>query len=145
MRFKNGSNKKSSVTKSQALSVPAIEVRANPTRENCRHCSVKLLCQPYWQSLPTLDPDGHLSCTQVTLLVARGERAWFASVTSSSMLPMNERVVIRNYEGGKAFGSELKPGLSIRLTDGLLSSSKVSDTPVINLSLMSEALFVVPS
>lgn len=121
------------------------DVPANPSRENCRHCPVKLLCQPYWQSLPTLGPDGPLSCSQVTLLESRGERAWLAAVNSSSLLPVNEKVVIRNYEGGKAFWSELKPGLSIRLTDGLLSSSEVSDTPVINLSLMSEALFVVPS
>jgi len=121
------------------------DVPANPSRENCRHCPVKLLCQPYWQSLPTLGSDGPLSCSQVTLLESRGERAWLAAVNSSSLLPVNEKVVIRNYEGGKAFWSELKPGLSIRLTDGLLSSSEVSDTPVINLSLMSEALFVVPS
>jgi PD-(D/E)XK nuclease superfamily len=120
------------------------DVPANPSRENCRHCPVKLLCQPYWQSLPTLGSDGPLSCSQVTLLESRGERAWLAAVNSSSLLPVNEKVVIRNYEGGKAFWSELKPGLSIRLTDGLLSSSEVSDTPVINLSLMSEALFVLP-
>jgi PD-(D/E)XK nuclease superfamily len=121
------------------------DVPANPSRENCRHCSVKLLCQPYWQSLPTLGSDGHLSCSQVTLLETRGERAWLAAVTSSSLLPMNEKIVIRNYDGGKAFWSELKPGLSIRFTDGLLSSSEESETPVINLSMMSEALFVVPS
>lgn len=120
------------------------DVPANPSRDNCRHCSVKLLCQPYWQSLPTLGSDGPLSCSQVTLLETRGERAWLAAVTSSSLLPTNEKVMIRNYEGGKAFWSELKPGLSIRLTDGLLSSAEESDTPVINLSMMSEALFILP-
>ena len=79
------------------------DVPANPSRENCRHCPVKLLCQPYWQSLPTLGSDGPFSCSQVTLLESRGERAWLAAVNSSSLLPVNEKVVIRNYEGGKAF------------------------------------------
>jgi PD-(D/E)XK nuclease superfamily len=120
-------------------------VRANPSRENCRHCSVKLLCEPYWQSLSAVGLDGHFSSIQVTLLEMRGERAWLATVTSSASLPANEKVVVRDYEGGKPFWSELKPGLSIRLTDGLLSSTEASDTPVINLSMMSEALFVVPS
>jgi hypothetical protein len=36
----------------------------------------------------------------------------------------------------------MRPGLSVRLTDGVLSSFDESDTPVINLSMMSEAVFL---
>ena len=50
--------------------------------------------------------------------------------------------VIRNYEGGKAFCEEMKPGLSVRLTDGVLSSIDGAETPVINLSMVSEAVFL---
>ena len=86
------------------------DVPANPSRENCRHCSVKLLCEPYWKSLSAVGSDGHYSSSQVTLLEMRGERAWLATVTSSSFLLANEKVLVRDYEGGKPFWSDLKPG-----------------------------------
>jgi CRISPR/Cas system-associated exonuclease Cas4 (RecB family) len=120
----------------------ATAVPANPSRENCRHCPVKLICQPYWESLPREASDDHLSSNQVTLIEARGDRAWLAKITASSVLEANQKVVVRNYEGGKAFWEEMKPGLSVRLTDGVLSSFDESNIPVINLSMMSEAVFL---
>jgi RecB family exonuclease len=120
----------------------AAVVPANPSRENCRHCPVKLICQPYWKSPPRNASDEHLSNNQVSLIEARGDRAWLAKVDASSALEANQKVVVRNYDGGKAFWEEMKPGLSVRLTDGVLSSFDESDTPVINLSMMSEALFL---
>lgn len=126
-----------------ALNSP--DVPANPSRENCRHCSVKLLCEPYWQSLSAVGLDGDYSNNQVTLLEMRGERAWLATVTSSSSLQANEKVIVRAYQGGKSFWSDLKPGFSVRLTDGLLSSTEESVIPVINLSMMTEALFLEPA
>lgn len=120
----------------------AATVPANPSRENCRHCPVKLICQPYWESLPGNSSVEHLSNNQVTLIEARGDRAWLANVTASSALEVNQKVVVRNYEGGKAFWGEMRPGLSVRLTDGVLSSFDENDIPVINLSMMSEALFL---
>jgi len=36
----------------------------------------------------------------------------------------------------------MKPGLSVRLTDGVLSSLDGAETPVINLSMVSEAVFL---
>lgn len=120
----------------------ASAVSANPSRENCRHCPVKLLCQPYWESLPSIRSDEHLSNNQVRIIEARGDRAWLASVMASSVLEVDQKVVIRNYEGGKSFWSELRPGLSVRLTEGVLSSFEENDITVINLSMMSEALFL---
>jgi hypothetical protein len=78
----------------------------------------------------------------VSLIEARGDRAWLAKVDASSALEANQKVVVRNYEGGKPFWEEMKPGLSVRLTDVVLSSFDESDTPVLNLSMMSEALFL---
>lgn len=120
----------------------AAAVPANPSRENCRHCPVKLICQPYWESLPRNASDDHLSSNQVTLIEARGDRAWLARITVSSVLETNQTVIIRNYEGGKAFWEEMTPGLSVRLTDAVLSSFDETDTPVINLSMMSEAVLL---
>jgi hypothetical protein len=124
----------------ESLNSPSVP--ANPSHENCRYCPVKLLCQPYWQSLSKLGTAEVFSSNQVTLIEAHGERAWLATVEASPILATNEKVVIRNYERGKTFWSELEPGLSIRLTDGLISSSEEGETPVLNLSMMSEALFL---
>jgi hypothetical protein len=120
----------------------ATVVPANPSRENCRHCPVKLICQPHWESLPRDASDDHLSNNQVTLIEARGDRAWLAKITASSVLEANQTVIVRNYEGGKVFWADMRPGLSVRLTDGVLSSFDESDTPIINLSMMSEAVFL---
>jgi hypothetical protein len=120
----------------------ASAVSANPSKENCRHCPVKLLCQPYWESLPSVSSDDHLSNNQVTLIEARGDRAWLATVTASAAIEVDQKIIVRNYEGGKAFWNDLRPGLSIRLTDGVLSSPEETDVPVFNLSMMSEALFL---
>jgi hypothetical protein len=120
----------------------ASAVSANPSKENCRHCPVKLLCQPYWESLPSVSSDDHLSNNQVTLIEARGDRAWLGIVTASAAIEVDQKIIVRNYEGGNAFWNDLRPGLSIRLTDGVLSSLEETDVPVFNLSMMSEALFL---
>jgi CRISPR/Cas system-associated exonuclease Cas4 (RecB family) len=120
----------------------ASSVSANPSKENCRHCPVKLLCQPYWQSLPSVSSDDPLSNNQVTLIEARGDRAWLGIVTASAAIEVDQKIIVRNYEGGKAFWNDLRPGLSIRLTDGVLSSLEETSVPVFNLSMMSEALFL---
>jgi hypothetical protein len=117
-------------------------VPANPSRENCLHCPVKLICQPYWESLAANASNGQLSNNQIILIESRGERAWLAKITASSVLEVDQEVIVRNYEGGKPFWGEMKPGLSVRLTDGVLSAFEESDTPVINLSMMSEAVFL---
>lgn len=124
----------------ESLNLPAVP--ASPSRENCRYCPVKLLCHPYWETLSEVGTADVFSSNQVTLIETRGERAWLATVTASPLLPANEKVVIRNHEGGKAFWSELTPGLSIRLTEGLISLSDEGETPILNLSMMSEALFL---
>jgi PD-(D/E)XK nuclease superfamily len=120
----------------------ASAVSANPSKENCRQCPVKLLCQRYWESLPSVSSGDHLSNNQVTLIEARGDRAWLAAVTASAAIEVGKKIIVRNYEGGKAFWNDLRPGLSIRLTDGVLSSLEETDVPVFNLSMMSEALFL---
>jgi len=120
----------------------ASAVSAKPSKENCQHCPVKLLCQPYWESLPSVSSDDHLSNNQVTLIKARGDRAWLATVTASAAIEVGQKIIVRNYEGGKAFWNDLRSGLSIRLTDGVLSSQEETDVPVFNLSMMSEALFL---
>jgi hypothetical protein len=123
-----------------ALNAPV--VMANPSQANCRYCPVKLLCGPYWNALPSISGDEHLSDNQVRMIEARGDRSWLATITASASFPINQTVIVRNYEGGKTFWHELSVGLSVRLTNGLLSSFDENETPVINLSMMSEALFV---
>jgi CRISPR/Cas system-associated exonuclease Cas4 (RecB family) len=124
----------------KALDSPTVP--ANPTPDNCRYCPVKLLCGPHWRSLLEVGADGLLSSNEVSLIESRGDRAWLARVTASPILPVNQQVVIRNYEGGKPFWNEMKAGLSVRLTDGRVSEPEADEIPVINLSMMSEALFV---
>lgn len=124
----------------KALNAPIIP--ANPTLDNCRYCPVKLLCDPHWRSLSEIGLDGLLSDNEVSLIEPRGDRAWLATVTASPILPINSQVVIRNYEGGKPFWGEMKVGYTVRLTDGRVSAPEADELPVINLSMMSEALFV---
>ena len=124
----------------KALNSPIVP--ANPTLDNCRYCPVKLLCGPHWRSLSKIGLDGLLSSNEVSLVEPRGDRAWLATVTASPMLPVNSQVVIRNYEGGKPFWDQMKAGLLVRLTDGRISAPESDEIPVINLSMMSEALFV---
>jgi hypothetical protein len=130
----------SSMLVRDALNAPVVP--ANPSQTNCRYCSVKLLCGPYWNSLPSIGTDEHLSDNQVMLIEPRGDRTWLATITASATFPIHQTVIVRNYEGGKTFWHELRVGLSIRLTGGVVSSFDENETPVINLSMMSEALFV---
>jgi PD-(D/E)XK nuclease superfamily len=118
------------------------DIPARPSPDNCRHCQVKLLCNAYWGSLPALSSGEQFSSTELTLLETRGDRAWLAEVRASAELPEKSRVILRNYEGGKAFWRELYPNLSLRITDGTLSSFEVGEIAIINLSMMSEALFL---
>jgi hypothetical protein len=74
----------------------AIVIPANPSQENCRHCPVKLICQPYWEALPRNASDDHLSNNQVTLIEARGDRAWLAKISASPVLAANQKVIVRN-------------------------------------------------
>ncbi len=103
-----------------------------------------MLYCPFSDGTPLLEvgADGLLSSNEVSLIESRGDRAWLARVTASPILPVNQQVVIRNYEGGKPFWNEMKAGLSVRLTDGRVSEPEADEIPVINLSMMSEALFV---
>jgi CRISPR/Cas system-associated exonuclease Cas4 (RecB family) len=120
----------------------ADNVPANPSRENCRYCPVKLLCGAYWGSSPIPSADERISNNEVTLLEPRGERAWLATVEASTALSTDQQVIVRNYEGGKAFWREFHTGLVVRLTEGVLPSCDEGETPIINLTMMSEALFL---
>jgi hypothetical protein len=124
------------------LALNSEEVPAYPSIENCRYCQVQLLCDAYWKNLSAFEPREHFSGAELVLIEARGERSWLATVKSSQNLEANERVVLRSFQTGNAFWKDLRPGLSVRITDAVLSSAQTEDIPLLNLSMLSEALFL---
>lgn len=118
-------------------------VPAKPTRENCQYCQVKLLCDHYWSNLAVLGNAGRgLSNVVVIADEARDDHTWFARVSSSEEQLGSRRIVLRKFDGGSLFWSDIKPGTTIRLTDVLLSIRDPEDLPLISLTMLSEALFI---
>jgi PD-(D/E)XK nuclease superfamily len=117
-------------------------VPATPSVETCRYCQVKLLCDAYWKDLPAHEPGERFSNAELELVEKRGDRGWLAQVRSHKNLAPGEQLLLRCFESGSAFWSDLRPGLSLRVTDATLSIREPDDIPALNLSMLSEALFL---
>lgn len=120
----------------------AKDVPANPSIENCRYCQVKLLCNDYWKDLSANEPGDRFSNAELVLVEKRGDRGWLARVKSQKDLTAGEQVVLRRFEFGNAFWPDLRPSLWLRVTDTILSLREAKELPVLNLSMLSEALFL---
>jgi hypothetical protein len=117
-------------------------VPARPSRSNCGHCQVKLLCDRFWSDVNALGSDsGALSNVIVLTEESRSENTWFARITSSDGILDSGRVVLRQFEGGNEFWSKIEPGIEMRLTDVQVSLRDKEELPLISLTMLSEALF----
>jgi hypothetical protein len=62
-------------TTAAASSVASGHPTAIPTPDNCRFCSVRHLCDDYWEQLPSARPDGRCDL-EVEVLARNGPRSW---------------------------------------------------------------------
>ncbi len=117
-------------------------IPARPLKENCRYCQVKLLCDRYWSDVKAFGSnDGVLSNVVLTTEESRSDSTWFAKISSSDSTLDSGRVVLKKFDGGSPFWPEIKPGITVRLTDVLVSLREPDDLPLISLTMLSEALF----
>jgi hypothetical protein len=124
-----------------AISLP--EVPAKPSRENCRYCQVKLLCEQFWGDLEAFGNNADaLSNVVVVAEEARSESTWFVKISSSDAPLDCGRAILKRFEDDNAFWAEIKPGLTVRLADVLVSLREPEDLPLISLTMLSEALFI---
>jgi hypothetical protein len=123
------------------LSLPVIP--AKPSKENCRYCQVKLLCDPYWSDVRAYGNKGE-TVSNVILVAeeCRSDSTWFVKVLSSDSPFELDRVVLKKFDGGSAFWSEIEQGMTIRLTDVIVRLRADEDLPLVALTMLSEALFV---
>ena len=123
------------------LSLAAVPARAS--RENCRYCQVKLLCDRFWSDVKAFgNNDSTLSNVVIVIEESRSESTWFANILCSDSLLDSGRAVLKQFDGGNAFWSKMKPGMTIRLTDVFVSLREPEDLPLISLTMLSEALFI---
>jgi hypothetical protein len=118
-------------------------IPAKPSKDNCRYCQVKLLCDRYWSdSSACRINDDALSNVVLVIEEASSDSTWFAKISSSDLPLDSERVVLKRFDGGNSFWSEIRPGIALRLTDVLISPREPEDLPLISLTMLSEALFI---
>jgi PD-(D/E)XK nuclease superfamily len=120
-----------------------VTVPAKPSRENCRYCQVKLLCDRFWSDLRAFGSNAD-ALSNVVLITeeARSDSTWFARISSSDSSLDSGRVILKKFDGGNLFWSEIKPGITLRLTDALVSLREPDELPLITLTMLSEALFM---
>jgi hypothetical protein len=85
---------------------------------------------PIGKNLSAFEPREHFSSAELVLIEARGERSWLATVKSSQNLKANERVILRSFQTGNAFWKDLRPGLTVRITDAEVPEV---EEPLLNL------------
>lgn len=74
--------------------------KARPSPENCQYCSVRQLCDDYWQWHTRQDNDresfsGQFADLQIKLIDRHGPRSWDAMVESSSELQACGKILLR--------------------------------------------------
>lgn len=121
---------------------------ARPSVENCAYCTVRHLCEEYWQWQHDSDsesPQARIVDLQIELTGHHGPRSWDGIVELASGLKRGRPVVLRS----SGVQRELHPGQRVRLLDVHLSLPS-EDTleeeaePVVATMTMATEAFVMP-
>lgn len=97
---------------------------ARPKQDNCAYCSVRHLCEEYWQWLSSHEggdqsPGGQFADIQIKLLSRHGPTSWDGVVRYSSAMKLDRPILLRTSN----VPFDLQPGQEIRLLNVGLSMS----------------------
>jgi hypothetical protein len=131
-----------------ALSATPPEAR--PSVDNCRHCSVRHLCDEYWQSA-TLQAFTAVAPTetsfkdlQITIVARHGPTSWDGIINQSKDTDSGKQVLLRTNNGSELHFSK---GDQIRVLDAHLSNDSDDDNlPIVaTMSATSEVFILRPN
>lgn len=110
---------------------------AHPSKETCRYCGVRQLCDEYWASTAQLtSDDGRFGDFELSITGRHGPRSWDAVVVRSPNLPAKTPVLLRAQQHG-----EFSRGDIVRVLDGgfIRDLEDEHSLAIITLGVMSEA------
>jgi len=116
---------------------------AKPSKDACKHCSVRQLCEPYWESgrSPEESPDGAFCDLEVVITGEHGAASWEGTSTKAGALPVGAKVLIRTTRQSEGF----RIGARVRLLNLHLTVSRDNQPSIANVSQASEIFIVQAS
>lgn len=113
---------------------------ARPSRENCRHCAVRQLCDKYW----TVDgiakrADERFGDLELEVVRRHGALSWDAWVVLSPVAKSGHPAILRTQQA-----TELKPGMRLRVLDAAVAVGREheGEPVVVTLGMFSEMFAV---
>jgi len=123
---------------------------ARPNKENCTYCSVRHLCEEYWQwhargGGKALSPNLTSIDIQINLTERHGPLSWNGIVESSSVLEKGQHILLRISDTP----FDLRPGQKIRLLNTyltMLNEDRTKEDPTIAVATVgtNSELFCIP-
>ena len=125
----------------QELSLPLVP--AKPCPSNCGYCQVKLLCDDFWITAPTMaSPSDRFRHIELILDRRESDSVWVATTTSLKIDSQKTEVFIKRPSQGVAFWAELEPGFTLRLTDAMITYGQPDEKPLISITAFTEPLLI---
>jgi hypothetical protein len=125
----------------QELSLPIVP--AKPCLSNCGYCQVKLLCDDFWITVPTMaSPADRFRHIELILTRQESDSVWVATTTSLRADSQKGEVFIKRPSDGVSFWAELQPGFKLRLTDALVTYGQPDERPLISITAFTEPLLI---
>jgi hypothetical protein len=125
----------------QELSLPIVP--AKPCVSNCGYCQVKLLCDDFWITVPTMaSPADRFRHIELILTRQESDSVWVATTTSLRADSQKGEVFIKRPSDGVSFWAELQPGFKLRLTDALVTYGQPDERPLISITAFTEPLLI---
>lgn len=118
------------------LALTARPPAARPDAETCRYCSVRQLCEAYWEG-PTLvvSDDGRFGDIELKITGRHGPTSWGAVVVRAPNFPAKTPALLRLQQP-----DEFKSGARVRVLDGALARDPedAAAPAVVTLTALSE-------
>lgn len=112
--------------------------KARTTAENCRFCSVRQLCESYWDPSVVVDPDGDdgaaFGDVEITIVRRHGPSSWDGLVTASRRLISRGTVLLR----ASTPGMDLRSGDRVRILDARVVDEEEDGLSVVTMTAMTE-------
>lgn len=109
---------------------------AKPSKDTCKHCSVRQLCEPYWESGHSLEesPDGAFCDLEVVITGEHGTTSWEGTSAKAGPLPIGSKLLIRTTQQSEGF----RTGARVRILDLHLAVSHDSQPSIASAGQASE-------
>lgn len=124
---------------------------ARPSRDNCQYCSVRHLCEAYWDSgtqmrLGAAGTESRFADMEVAITARHGPSSWDGTITSSAVARSGDLVFLQ----GASLPFLPRPGQRVRILGGHVEKADADSLPTACTSTLTVALsagsevFLVP-